>query len=72
MVFSHAAEARGAVSTFLRAEVLAARLEAMARAEPEVGNLWRSEIALANKMARGLWAMMTKQEDYRNPAAMMA
>ena len=29
-------------------------------------------IALANKMARGLWAMMTKQEDYRNPAAMMA
>ncbi|MCP1168538.1 IS110 family RNA-guided transposase [Limimaricola litoreus] len=29
-------------------------------------------IALANKMARGLWAMMTKQEDYRNPAAIMA
>lgn len=29
-------------------------------------------IALANKMARGLWAMMTKQEDYRNPAATMA
>ena len=29
-------------------------------------------IALANKMARGLWAMMTKQEDYRNPVAMMA
>lgn len=26
-------------------------------------------IALANKMARGLWAMMTKQQDYRNPAA---
>lgn len=26
-------------------------------------------IALANKMARGLWAMMVKQEDYRNPAA---
>ncbi len=26
-------------------------------------------IALANKMARGIWAMMTKQEDYRNPAA---
>jgi transposase len=24
--------------------------------------------ALANKMARGLWAMMTKHEDYRNPA----
>lgn len=24
--------------------------------------------ALANKMARGLWAMMTKQEEYRNPA----
>jgi transposase len=24
-------------------------------------------IALANKMARGLWAMMTKQEDYRDP-----
>jgi len=29
-------------------------------------------IALANKMARGLWAMMTKQEDYRNPVATMA
>lgn len=29
-------------------------------------------IALANKMARGLWAMMTKQEDYRNPAAKIA
>lgn len=26
-------------------------------------------IALANKMARGLWAMMTKQENYRNSAA---
>lgn len=26
-------------------------------------------IALANKMARGLWAMMTKQEKYRNPVA---
>jgi transposase len=25
-------------------------------------------IALANKMARGLWAMLSKQEDYRNPA----
>lgn len=29
-------------------------------------------IALANKMARGIWAMMTRQEDYRNPAAMAA
>ena len=29
-------------------------------------------IALANKMARGLWAMITKQEDYRNPVAAMA
>ena len=29
-------------------------------------------IALANKMARGLWAMITKQEDYRNPVATMA
>ena len=28
-------------------------------------------IALANKMARGLWAMMTKQEDYRNPVMEM-
>lgn len=25
-------------------------------------------IALANKMARGIWAMMTKKEDYRGPA----
>lgn len=29
-------------------------------------------IAQANRMARGLWAMMTKQEDYRVPAAAMA
>lgn len=29
-------------------------------------------IALANKMARGLWAMMTKQEDYRAPARAVA
>ncbi|MGR3594611.1 MAG: hypothetical protein ACU0B9_19940 [Limimaricola soesokkakensis] len=51
MAFSHAEEARSAVSTFMRAEVLTARLEAMARAEPEVGNLWRSEIALAEAVA---------------------
>ena len=25
-------------------------------------------IALANKMARTIWAMLTKQEDYRDPA----
>ena len=25
-------------------------------------------IALANKMARQLWAMLTKHEDYRDPA----
>jgi transposase len=24
-------------------------------------------IALANKMARMIWAMLTRQEDYRNP-----
>ena len=29
-------------------------------------------IALANKMARGIWAMITKQEDYRNPVAVAA
>jgi transposase len=29
-------------------------------------------IALANKMARGVWAMMTKQEDYRHPEAVAA
>ncbi|MCF6101859.1 MULTISPECIES: IS110 family transposase [Mesorhizobium] len=29
-------------------------------------------IALANKMARGIWAMLTKQEDYRNPATLPA
>lgn len=26
-------------------------------------------IALANKMARGVWAMLTKQENYRDPMA---
>ena len=25
-------------------------------------------IALANKMARTIWAMLTKEEDYRDPA----
>lgn len=25
-------------------------------------------IAMANEMARALWAMMTKEEDYRDPA----
>lgn len=29
-------------------------------------------IALANRMARALWAMMVKGEDYRNPAARLA
>ncbi len=24
-------------------------------------------IALANKMARGIWAMLSKQEDYKDP-----
>ncbi|PSK81564.1 hypothetical protein CLV79_11532 [Limimaricola soesokkakensis] len=51
MAFEDTEKARSAVSTFMRAEVLAARLEAMARAEPEVGNLWRSEIALAEAVA---------------------
>jgi hypothetical protein len=26
-------------------------------------------MALANKMARSIWAMPTKQEDYRDPVA---
>ncbi|TIT73919.1 MAG: IS110 family transposase [Mesorhizobium sp.] len=29
-------------------------------------------IALANKMARAIWAMTTKKEDYRNPARVVA
>ncbi|WP_280940200.1 hypothetical protein [Mesorhizobium sp. WSM1293] len=29
-------------------------------------------IAPANKMARGIWAMLTKEEDYRNPATVPA
>ncbi|MEO8244621.1 MAG: IS110 family transposase [bacterium] len=29
-------------------------------------------IALANKMARSIWAMLTNKEDYRDPAQMMA
>ncbi|TGS81051.1 IS110 family transposase [Mesorhizobium sp. M3A.F.Ca.ET.174.01.1.1] len=29
-------------------------------------------IALANKMARGIWAMMTKEENYRDPATVSA
>ena len=29
-------------------------------------------IALANKMARQIWALLMKQEDYREPATMTA
>lgn len=29
-------------------------------------------IALANKMARSIWATLTKNEDYKGPAAIMA
>ena len=29
-------------------------------------------IALANKMARAIWAMLTKNEDYREPAGAVA
>ena len=29
-------------------------------------------IALANKMARQFWAMLTKNEDYKNPMPVMA
>ena len=39
MTFDATETAGSIVSTFMRAEVLAARLEAMARAEPKVGNL---------------------------------
>lgn len=35
----------------MRAEVLAARLEALARAESAAGNLWRSELAMAEAVA---------------------
>jgi len=27
----------------------------------------RYTVALANKMARGIWAMLTRDEDYRGP-----
>ena len=43
-------------------------LERMLRKKPRM----LVAIALANKMARGLWAMMTKRQDYRNPAAIAA
>jgi hypothetical protein len=29
-------------------------------------------VALANKMARMVWALLTRKEDYRAPAAVMA
>lgn len=29
-------------------------------------------VALANKMARGIWAMLTRKEDYRDPGQLMA
>jgi len=57
-------------------------LKASARSAPPV-NSWVSRMlakkprmlvamALANKMARSIWAMMTKQEDYRGPVAVTA
>ena len=49
--FLDTAPPENALTAFIRAEVLAARLEAMARAEPEVGNLWRSELSLAEAVA---------------------
>lgn len=58
------------------------RLNWMGRkAIPESSWLWRMmarkprmlvAIALANKMARQIWAMLTKSEDYRNPMPVMA
>ncbi|MCP1168861.1 hypothetical protein NHG85_10045, partial [Limimaricola sp. ASW11-118] len=35
----------------LRIEVLAARIEAFGRADPDAGNLWRSEMAVAEAVA---------------------
>jgi transposase len=29
-------------------------------------------VALANKMARGIWAMLSKRENYRDPATTAA
>jgi transposase len=57
-------------------------LRACARSAPPAGS-WLARmlekkprmlvaIALANKMARGIWAMLTKQEDYRGPVAATA
>ncbi len=43
-------------------------LERMLRKTPRM----RVAVALANKMAHGLWAMMTKRQDYGNPAAIAA
>ncbi len=41
----------------LRAEVAAARIEALTLAEPEVGRLWRTEAAFAE--ASGRWRSRT-------------
>lgn len=43
-------------------------LERMLRRKP----LMLVAIALANKMARAIWAMMTKKEDYRDPTRVVA
>ena len=59
-----------------------ARLSA-ARRKPPVEGSWLSRmlakkprmfvaIALANKMARTIWAMLTKHEDYREPTLALA
>jgi transposase len=46
-------------------------VKAAGRAAPPDGS-WLARmlvaLALANKMARGIWAMLTKKEDYRGPA----
>ncbi|MGC8534768.1 MAG: IS110 family transposase, partial [Rhizomicrobium sp.] len=43
-------------------------LERMAARKPRM----LVAIALANKMARTIWALLTKNEDYRDPAQAVA
>ena len=52
----------------------------MAKRHPEKVDIWTTKIlagkpfrlatvAMANKSARAIWAMLTKQEEYRQPVA---
>jgi len=60
---AHGACSDGSVAFRSRGNSLAAKND---------GSQTTHAMALANKMARSIWAMLTKQEDYRHPGSAAA